>query len=429
MVLIFAQKVTPRMSYVFKHICTRILGIEVSFTTTIDQFIGHQGPKVSYGNVPLGNELFFKSHGILEENGVESQEIQVKPWDDTVSFFAVSANSALPFDIFGASFYLLSRYEEYLPHVKDTLGRFPSKESLAFKNQFLLDPVVDIWALKLKEVFLAAFPEMTFQQKEYSSHLFIQTEEPYKYKTKGFLRTLFGYAIDLLSGKFRDLFKRTSVVLRTRRDPHDSFKYLITASKNASYKLSFFFLLGEAKEYLEGTTTYKSAFKQTIKYVADYTEVGLVLSTKAQKDLALIKKEKQYLEEIMLREVQSTYNAEHIVDLPHAYRRLLEMEIFQDYSMCYTNKPGFRASTCTPFLFYDLDFEIKTPLLLHPIAGISDSFTNYDTLKKREVLQKMMTTVKDVQGHFVLGIRNAYFGNVKDGKFWRSILTDLFNEK
>ena len=424
MLLVFAQQISPRMSYVFKHICTRILGIPVTFTSAIDIFIGHQGPKISYGNIALGNELFFQSQGILEEHGVESQEINVRPWDDTKGFFAVSNQSTLPFDIFAASFYLLSRYEEYLPHVKDAMGRYPSKESLAFKSQFLQSPVIDIWAQKLKEVFLASFPEMTFQRKEIKNQLFIQAEQPFKYKTKGFLRSFFSYSVDLFGLQFKEIFNRTRVILGMRRDPYDSFKYLITASKNAHYKLSFFFMLGTTEEYLNGVTTYKNKFREVIRYVADYTEVGLVLSKKAQKDVDLLKKEKLQLEEIILQDVKCAYNMDHVVDLPHTYRELVEMEITQDFTMCYANKPGFRASTCTPFLFYDLDYEIKTPLIIVPVAGVTSSFNHFDQDKKRTVIVHLQNEVKQVNGHFILGLNNACFGNATDGKFWRSILTE-----
>lgn len=425
MLLVFAQKISPRMSYVFKHVCTRILGIEVSFTSAIDTFISQQGPKISYGVLPLGNELFFQNQGILEQNGVESQDITVKTWEETKGFFAVSNQSALPFDIFAASFYLLSRYEEYLPHVKDVFGRYPAKESLAYKNQFLQRPIIDIWALKLKEVFVGAFPAMVFQKKVVRNHLFIQAEQPYEYKTKGFLRTLFCYSLDLFAGRFRALFNRTRVLLGARRDPFDSFKYLISTSKNAKYTLSFFFLLGESREYLDGMTTYKNKFRSIIKYVADYTEVGLVLSAKAQEDVADLKNEKRQLEDVILQNVTCAYNADHVVDLPHTYRELVEMEITQDFTMCYANKPGFRASTCTPFLFYDLDFEIKTPLIIVPVSGVSSSFNHFDQAKSKEVIIGLKREVEKVNGHFILGLSNACFGNAKDGKFWRSILTEI----
>ena len=55
-------------------------------------------------------------------------------------------------------------------------------------------------------------------------------------------------------------------------------------------------------------------------------------------------------------------NARFLVHLPDVPRHLVELEIQRDFTMVYRNAIGFRAGTCTPFLFYDLDFEIKTPL-------------------------------------------------------------------
>src|SRR5690554_5959012 len=160
MLLIHLDKITPRSTYVFKHICLDLLGLDVSFGNSLEAFIAHQGPKISYGKRPMGNELFFKSQGLLEQQGFESFDITVKKCDGTFGFFPVSGSSALPFDIFAASFYMLSRYEEYLPHVKDGKGRFMASESLAYKSGFLHQPVVDIWANKFKLKLLEQFPKL-----------------------------------------------------------------------------------------------------------------------------------------------------------------------------------------------------------------------------------------------------------------------------
>ena len=50
---------------------------------------------------------------------------------------ALIDDEIIPFDVFSATFFLVSRYEEYLPHVKDDYGRFLATESLAFKEDFL----------------------------------------------------------------------------------------------------------------------------------------------------------------------------------------------------------------------------------------------------------------------------------------------------
>ena len=123
MLLIYSLKITQRITYIFKHICFRILGVEVNFTNVIEDFMAYSGPKLSYGKKKLGDELFIQSTELLMQDGFESIDITVKDWGETKCFFAVGKNSSLPFDIFAASFYLLSRYEEYLPQVKDEKGR------------------------------------------------------------------------------------------------------------------------------------------------------------------------------------------------------------------------------------------------------------------------------------------------------------------
>jgi len=64
------------------------------------------------------------------------------------AFFETSGDFS--FDIFAASFYLLSRYEEYLPHQKDQFGRYAHTNSLAFREEFLQLPLVNIWIEELR---------------------------------------------------------------------------------------------------------------------------------------------------------------------------------------------------------------------------------------------------------------------------------------
>ena len=145
MFLIYTPEVTSRLKFVFKQVCTRMLGLPIDFTNVIETFIAHEGLKMSYGSQPLGSEFFIKSHGLLFEQGISDVDIYVQDWQETKCFFYAGEKSHLPFDIFSAAFYMLSRYEEYLPHVKDAYGRFTKKDSIAYQHHFLDQPVVDIW--------------------------------------------------------------------------------------------------------------------------------------------------------------------------------------------------------------------------------------------------------------------------------------------
>jgi len=151
MLLVYTHKITPRFTYIMKQIFVRILGIETSFTTKVEDFIKHTGPKLTYTKQPLQNEFFVQSADVLFEQGINDIDVNVSDWTGTPCFFKVGEKSLLPYDIFAASFYLLSRYEEYLPHVKDIHNRFSAKDSIAYQHDFLKSPIVDIWAFKLLE--------------------------------------------------------------------------------------------------------------------------------------------------------------------------------------------------------------------------------------------------------------------------------------
>lgn len=425
MLLIYFQKKTPRISYIFKHVCSRILEIDVQFTTDKEEFRSFPGPKFSYGKKPLGDELFFQAHGLLSQQGFETLDISVKKWNNTVGFFPVAGNSALPYDIFSSSFYLLSRYEEYLPHVKDEFGRFMASESLAFKEGFIQQPVVDVWAQRFKEALVTAFPELIFPEKKMVVHPIVDAGQPFAYKQKGMFRLVIGFANDLLNGKVGNLANRAKVIFGLQRDPLDTFKWMINTVKKNNSKLSVFFLLGNALVFEESLNTRRHKFKMLIKFIADYKEVGLIFSFASLTDFSLFKNEKKRLEDIVNRPLSSSMNAQYVVNLPSLYRLLVELEIKKDFTMVYKDTIGFRASTCTPFLFYDIDYEIRTPLVIHPIAMTTYGFQKKYALDVQKTVAHIKASVAAVNGTFSIVYTNKDFSFTEENKVWR----DIFSEK
>ena len=77
MLLVYTHKITPRLTYTFKHICKRILQLDVKFTSKVEDFIAHDSLKMSYTKQPLSNELFIRSHSLLFESGLSDLSINV----------------------------------------------------------------------------------------------------------------------------------------------------------------------------------------------------------------------------------------------------------------------------------------------------------------------------------------------------------------
>jgi len=428
MLLVYTHKITPRVKYIFKQICIRIIGVPVSFTTKIEEFIAHDSLKMSYTRQPLSNEVFVSSHELLFAQGISDIEIDVKDWYKTRCFFSCGEKSAMPFDIFAASFYLLSRYEEYLPHVKDEFGRFTANESLAFKEGFLHEPVVDMWAYRFKAVLQVNYPKYKFEDKSYSIKPVIDVPCAYQYKSKGIMRSIGGTLKDLLRFKLKNVYERYSVLLGFKRDPFDTFKYIINRQKQAQSKFVVFFLVGNYSTYDKNINVQKRTFTSLIKRVGDYCSIGLKTSYFALDHFKTLKIEKLRMEAVINTALQASRHSFSKLNLPESYRNLITLEIKEDYTMGYPDHIGFRAGTSTPFFFYDLDYEIQTPLRIHSYPIMDNALLQKQSLlDKRQVLQNLINKVKDVDGEFVAVFHNYTFSNNPKWKGYKQLFNIILN--
>lgn len=426
MLLVYTHKITPRVTYVFKHICTRVLGISVKFTSKVEELIAHDGPKLSYTHKRLGNELHLRSTDLLFEPGVLAMDVTVQDWDGVSCIFQIKdATAAIPFDIFAATFYMLSRYEEYLPHVKDELGRFPSSESLAVIHKFLTFPVVDIWIMRFGNVLAENFPSITLKKRVADTEMMVTVPQAFKYKKIGFLRTIGGFLRDTSQLRLRENLQRTQVLLGLRKDPYDSFGWLINVQKQVEKPFKIFFQIGDYGQSSKNIKHSKRSFQNVLKMVGDYCNVGLLVSPNASKDASSLRKERERLEEIVHRPLKGIHISRFRLNLPHIYRDALDQEIQEDYTMGYPDAIGFRASTSHSFLYYDLDYEIQTPLMIHPVCMQSDSLINYQNHTIDFVsLKDMQRAVQQVGGVLRISFRSISFEGVYNKKLFRRVLFD-----
>lgn len=416
MLLVYTQKITPRITYTFKQICTRILGIPVGFTSKIEEFVAHEGMKISYGKQSLANEVFIQNVDLLLEQGMTDLEIKVQEWEEVPCFFAVSENSSIPFDIFAASFYLLSRYEEYLPHVKDEQGRFQASESLAFQENFLEKPVIDIWAQKFKKVLQAKFSDQQFPEKEFSSENIVAVTEIFCYKEKGIIRVLLGLLMDVVQLKPKYVLHRFQVMLKLKRDPYDVYNKLLRFLKKHKIPMKFMFQVSDFSSHDRNINYNRLQLQSLIKSVADYAEVGLQPGYYANQKFQTLKEEKRRLENILKRPVLSAINSKYNLLLPDAYNHMVELDFKNDFSMGYPEAVGFRAGTCTPYLFYDINFEVKTPLLLHPYALNVEALQKMKETEIEYKVREINRQVKLVQGKLITVFSNRDFSEYANSK-------------
>jgi hypothetical protein len=421
MILVRVTEMTERVKFMAEHIFSRMLGVSYGITMDDDHFANYEGPKLSYTDEPLADELFFKSAPLLYEKGIHEQDLKVFGYEDTVGFYKTE-EGAWPFDLFAASFYLLTRYEEYMPFIKDAHNRFPSEQSLAFQNGFLQQPVVDIWCQHLKQFLQERFPSLHFQSRKYEFHPTYDIDIAWAYLHKGIIRTLGGYGTALFKADIRDLWYRTATLLHLRKDPYYTYDYMLKLQRKYGLNPIFFILIGNFDEFDKNIAYTEPAFQLLIKNLADDAVIGLHPSYGSNDELEQLETECARLSNIAKHDIYHSRQHYLKLQMPLTYERLIDIGIKHDYTLGYTTNLGFRAGTCTPFPFYNLQLEQKTSLKLHPFALMDANFQYYMDISPGQVFEKakpVIDWVKKVNGSLYTLWHNNSFSEVFEWQGWR----------
>ncbi len=428
MILIYSHKLTNRLKYAFKTIFTDVLKVVIEFTNNIDEFEKYEGVKINYSATKLNTGLFFQSSSILFETGITEQSINIFEYEGYKCFFSVGKDSAFPFDPFAASFYLISRYEEYLPHIKDEHERFVALESLAYQNNFLETPLVNIWVNQIAEQIENSYPNFNFPERKFEFISTIDIDNAYAYKNKGIIRTSGGLLKGIKEGSFTD---RVKVLSGSKFDPYDTFNYQKEIHQQYGISPIYFFLLGDYGVNDKNIPIKNKEFQSLIKSLADYYPIGIHPSYNSNKDINQLSKEIKRLQEITHR--NTTKSRQHFLKLilPDTYRNLLENDIKEDYTLGYAEKSGFRASICSPYYFYDLDMEVSTNLKIVPFTVMEATYQYYQNCSPDEALQQiknLMQKVKDVKGTFVSVWHNESLSDEGIWKGWKKVYELMLEE-
>ncbi len=423
--LVYIPKQTPRINYIFRQVCGRILGFKVKFCSKVEDFIAFEGVKFSYARKRLGNEVFVQQYGLLDEMGINDLNFSVDIWENVACFFRVSSESDIPFDIFSASFYLITRYEEYQPHVKNDVDSYPIEESIAFQHEFLRTPVVDLWAYKLKAILEAKFDKLSFPEKHYKTHFLTAVSRAFKHRHNGFVRFVGASLRDLFQFQLISMFDRFKTMLRLQQDPYDIYDEVIDFAKDHKIQLDFYFQLGNYSKYTKNISYNKRIYHKLIKSMGDYGHLGLLTGFEALSSLEILIREKKRWQSIVNRSLSKVLIKNYHLNFPDAYLNFNKLEIEKDFSMGYQRQLGFRAGTCTAFQFYDLNMEQVSGLVVQPYVMNSNILQERDLYGMIDDLKDIKEKVKAVNGQMSFIFENSDFANRRSKKAIFALIKEM----
>jgi hypothetical protein len=111
-VKIFTRQNASRLRYIAGIILGNILGLNWEVVTDKRKLGKH--PVINYSSETITGSFRIDPDPLLFETGLSKREITVNEWKNLPAFFQTNPQSDLPFDVFAASFYIVTRYEEYL---------------------------------------------------------------------------------------------------------------------------------------------------------------------------------------------------------------------------------------------------------------------------------------------------------------------------
>lgn len=427
--LVYVHKITPRIQYITRLICGDLMGLEFSVTDQKDEFIGFNGPKFSYSPEPIGNEMFIQSVGLLSETGITEQKIDFISFNGVPAFFQTTdTRSVFPFDCFSAAFFLVSRYEEYLPFKQDEYGRFPVIESTAAKGGFLRVPVVNLWTQMLVKEIQKRFPDIQLGERKFRFIPTIDIDHAYAYKHRSIIRTLGGIGNSIIRRRGKQLGQRIKVLLGLAKDPYDTYDYIHQCHKERRVKALYFMLFAQRSHHDNNVSLKSRAFRQLIKTLAHHGAVGIHPSLGSNKRFTKLEAEITGLSEVLGHKIAISRQHFLKVSFPRTYQNLINAGIKHDYSMGYASEPGFKASIADPFKFYNLVSETETPLIIHPITLMDVTLRDYyrlDATNGTELSKSLIDAARNVNGEFVSLWHNESFSESGRWKHWRKVYEDV----
>lgn len=422
MILVYSPRITYRLSYAMDLMLRELLGLEHRITKDEQEFLQFEGPKLSYNDKPLSSEPFFYATTLLFERGIKPQEISVFDWEDSKAFFATHPRFLMPFDPFAAAFYLVTRYEEYLPHQRDAFDRFEARESLAFKKGFLHQAVVNRWAKRIGEVLQAHFPELKLPERKYKYISTIDIDNAWAFREKGLLRTCGALLKSAVRLDLPRLRERIAVLLGRLRDPYDTYEELDRIRSAYDLTCIYFFLLGDYSQHDRNVSPSRRAFRSLIKSIADYNTCGIHPSFLSNDEPQRLLLEQSRLSKIIRRDI--SISRQHFLRMrfPDTYRQLIGCDITEDHTMGYAQEIGFRASICSPYYFYDLGSEQQTTLRIHPFAVMDTTLRHYLRLRPDEVMARVLPLIREVKslgGTFITLWHNESLSDFDPWRGWK----------
>jgi hypothetical protein len=343
-------------------------------------------------------------------------------------------NGILSLDIVSGTFFVASRWEELVIIDRDSHGRFDESKALAIKYGFLHRPIINEYALLLKDIL--SNEGIQFSAKEHNGNVSISFDIDYVYKWKSW-QSIFGNLIrkgSTLSDKLFYIknFVQCKIMGRIHKDVFFSFDYIQQKLSDYNLKGIFYFMVAKTSPDYD-LNDYNVEDPNLVGVIDNLLQNGHTIALHSSyhtiENVDQLKKEKATLEGVVKKEI-ACIRPHYLRILPGFSLKLIEEAGFRsESSMMYSRNFGFRCGSTHLIPYFDIKTRQITSLYMIPTIGMSSVgvHDNFEVQDKK--LSELIAEVKKYGGQAQIIWHNSDLDTAAKREFFDTILKKIYVKK
>lgn len=407
---------------------------------------------ISYGETSFEksnyNQIFIKNYNKLFGENYKNEESipnNIYEVDNLITMFSDNINSTydingncivINIDIIADTFFLLSRYEEYIiGNNIENHNRFSIENSILYKKRLLEKPLVNEYSLFLKNLILKLNPNVEIVDDFFNKSKFFishDIDSISKYNDK-FLRKLvisiirernIKKAIKLVIGNLK-------YIIKSKSDTYWSFYYLLNLEKKYGFKATYYFMGGGETSRDNNYSIKNRRLKNVFKDLKEFgNEIGIHGSYNSYNNEKLLKYEIDQLENESNIKVLGIRQHFLRFNIRETWKLQKKLNLKYDSTVGYAEHIGFRCGTCTPFKVFNLDEEKELNYWEIPLIVMDTTLNNksYMGLNANEAIKRcedLYDTIETYNGVFAFLWHNSSLDVDGGWDSWKTVYESI----
>lgn len=352
-----------------------------------------------------------------------------------------AAKIALPVDIFGSAFYMLTRYEESVGGERDQHDRFPARASIAYREGFLDRPIVDEYVEVLWACARRLWPQLRRRERRTGKFITCDVDWPYEPVRRSVWKTVRASVSAIKNGRGIQAAGRKCLDLCTylagdaSRDPYKAaIDWIMKCNEDIGNRVAFFFIVRKTHE-LDGVADFESEeVRRLLREIsARGHEIGLHPGYNCynnEQNLAMsVETLKRVLREEGIRQPVIGSRMHFLRWDGRTTPRLLEKYgITYDSTLGFPDIAGFRCGTSFEYTMYDVSSRTQLALKERPLVTMESTIIaeRHENMGYSDEALKRFLDLKCscqwYQGQYTLLWHNSHFGKREDKAFYLQLI-------